>query len=1049
MKREKTQNQAIKHSFSRGCKTKLVIAFFLLTSWLHMFATSVNLPDLNQQNQSVSGKVVDSSGVPLPGTTVVIKGTETGIITDNDGNYTILQVPENATLVFSFVGMITQEVPVSGRSVINLTLEEETIGLEDVVVVGYGVQKRANVVGSVTAISGEAVDAIPVIGLTNTLAGRLTGIDARQTSGEPGNNASSIRVRGRTTTSGTGPLIIIDGIPGRNLNEVDPVDVENISVLKDASAAIYGTQAANGVILVTTKRGKAGKPKLSYQFYKGFLTPTVLPKVLNAGDYATMLSEYQDYAGMPRSFSDRDIELYYSGRDPWEHPNTDWMSELIAKWTDATKHNLSISGGATNGMTYYVALQYEDESAIYKQESTRYRQYGVRAKLDIPVTNWLKGSIDYNGYIASRYYPTRGAGEIYGQATRLAPTSWAFWPTGEPGPDIEYGNNPVVTSTLQGGYNDNKQYKNEMAFNLTITPPMVKGLTLNGMFAYDLYNRYQKIFRKPWTLYFPNWASAQRDAEGFVTGMELIPTERGYASPELQENFARDIRQLSNVNFNYTRDFDKHSFSLFGAFEQLSQDSNDFGAFRKYYVSDIVQTINAGSDTEKDNSGSMSIYARQSWIARLNYDYDNKYLVELLLRRDGSLKFPPNSRWGNFPAVLLGWLASEEPFWKQNLGLINYFKLRATYGKMGMDPGDAFQYMNKYTLNTGVAMGSAKDIEIVVRQAGVANPFITWEKQTTYNLGFDSYFLNNKFHLNTDFFYAKRTDILAPRNASVPEFTGLQLPSENIASVDNRGFELELGYHQKINNDFRIDVTGNVSWSRNKVLFTDEPERKVPWQVRTGHPYGATLMYKAIGVFADQAAVDAYPHWNGAMPGDVIFEDVSGDSLINSDDQILLDKTDAPELFYGLTIDLKYKNWSLSLLGQGQGTYYRQNYADNRRGEAGNYFQWNFDNRWTPENRHTNIARPFDRANQYWNFDVSSTYWYDNMAFFRLKNVVLAYDVPKQVFGKSGISNVNVYLSGNNLFLIYAVTDKFDPEIGNPLNYPVVRTLAIGAKVTF
>jgi len=451
-----------------------------------------------------------------------------------------------------------------------------------------------------------------------------------------------------------------------------------------------------------------------------------------------------------------------------------------------------------------------------------------------------------------------------------------------------------------------------------------------------------------------------------------------------------------------------------------------------------------------DNWGDMYIYARRSWIGRFNYSYQGKYLLEAIFRRDGSLKFPPDSRWGNFPGLLLGWRASEENFWKENLNFINYFKLKGTYGKMGMDPGDPFQYMNKYILVNGLTMGSGKVIETAVRQEGVANPFITWEKQTTYNAGFESQLLDNLFSLNFDYFYSKRSDILAPRDASVPRFTGLALPDENIAEVDNRGIEVEAGYHKQFNNDFRLDLSGNIAYNHNEVVFSDEPERAVPWQQRTGHPYGTVLLYNAIGIFADEAHVNSYPSWSNAKPGDVIFEDVSGDGEITADDQILLDKTDAPEIFYGISLDVSYKNWTLSVLAQGQGTYYRRNIQDGRRGEAGNYFQWSFDNRWTPDNRNTDVARAYNRDDLYWAFDVNnSTYHYDNMAYCRLKNAVLTYNIPGSVFGNTGISRASVYFSGNNLFLIYAAQRNFDPEIGAPMTYPAIRTLAIGARITF
>lgn len=1020
-------------------------------------------PSVAPQEKTIKGTVIDEDGVPLPGVSVVVKGTTVGIVTNIDGQYTLSGIPGDATtLVFSFVGMKAQEISIAGQTTIDVTLEAETIGLEEVIAVGYATQKKANIVGSVSSVSGEKIESIPSADISNAISGRMPGTIIRQESGEPGQNEARIMVRGRSSLGDpddysndvalSAPLIVVDGVPGRELIEIDPNDIESISILKDASAAIYGAQAANGVILVTTKTGQTGKPTMNYQFYQGFMQPTILPEALNAGDYATMLSEYQDAEGKARTYSDEDIALYYSGRDPWGHPNSDWMGDLVKDWTTTSKHNFSISGGTTNGMNYFVSLGYKNEEAIYEQESTNYQQYNIRAKLNLPINDWLTTNIDYAGFLNKKKYPTKGAGSIYGQATRLLPTQWSFWPNGKPGPDVEYGDNPVVTSTFEGGYDDQSTYRNQFTFRATIAPPMIEGLKISGQYTYDIDNFYQKRFRKPWTLYFPNWETATRDSEGFVTDMELTPKTRGYSSPELQENYERNIRKMGMISANYEKSFGDHSISLFGAYEQLEDDMNRFGAFRKYYISDVVQTIDAGADAEKDNNGAMEIYARKSWIGRANYNYKGKYLAEVVFRRDGSLKFPKDNRWGNFPGFLLGWRASEENFWQDNLSFINYFKLRGSYGKMGMDPGAAFQYQNKYQLSTGMTLGSGKVVETVVQQAGVANPFITWEKQTTYNLGFDSQFFNNKFFLNTEFFLNKRSDILAPRNASVPGFTGLALPDENIAEVDNKGFEIEAGYRKEFNKDLMLNFGGNFSFNRNEVVFMDEPERAVPWQQRTGHPYGTELLYNAIGIFKDEAHVNSLPHWSGAKPGDVIFEDVSGDGQITSDDKILLDKTDAPEIFYGINLDITYKNWNLAVLAQGQGTYYRLNIADGRRGEAGNYMQWEFDGRWTPENTDASVARAYNRADLYWSYangNNRSTYHYDNMAYCRLKNAVLTYTLPTDMVEKIGLSRASVYFAGNNLFLIYSAQKNFDPEIGAPLTYPALRTLALGVRVTF
>lgn len=1007
---------------------------------------------VQQQRKQIIGKVTDDSGIPIIGANIVELGTTNGTVTDVDGNFS-LETDNEAIIHVTYIGYLQQDVVTAGRTTINVTMLEDVQMLDEIIAVGYGTQRKADIVGSVSFVSGEKIASIPSSDVTNAISGRLPGSVVIQQSGEPGQNAAKILIRGRSTLGGnTAPLVVIDGVPGRSLNEIDPIDIDGISVLKDASAAIYGTQAANGVILVTTKSGKTGKPRLNYQFYQGFVSPTIVPKMLSSGDYATMLSEYQDYENMSRTFTDRDIELYYSGEDPWEHPNSDWLGDLIADWTTSSKHNFTVDGGFENGMNYFVSFGYKNEEAIYAQESTSYKQYNLRAKLTLPINTWLTTSVDYAGFLTSSLYPTRSAYEIFGTGTRLVPTQWSFWPTGEPGPDIEHGDNPVVTSTFQTGTDDFKNYKNQVTFRGTIKPPKIEGLSLDAMYTYDIDNQYRKRFRKPFILYFPQWETAVRDSNGFITNMELTPTKRGYQlpNPELSEYYNRSIRKFWNASATYARDFGDHSFSLFGAYEEIDESWNNFGAFRKYYISDLVQTIDAGSNTDKDNWGSMSIYARKSWLGRLNYDFKNKYLFEAIFRRDGSLKFPPESRWGNFPGLLAGWIASDEDYWKENLSFINHFKLRASYGSMGMDPGAAFQYITKYILGSGLPMGTGKTVETTVKQSGVANPIITWEKQTTYNLGFDSQIMNNLFHLNTEFFYSKRSDILTPRDASVPGFTGISLPDENIAEVDNRGFEIDAGYHKNISSDFRLDVTANVSFNRNKVVFMDEPERAVDWQRRTGHPYGAVLLYNAIGIFADEAALNAYPHWPGAKPGDVIFEDFNNDGVINSDDRILLDKADAPEVFYGISVDLSWKSWTLSLLGQGQGDYYRMHIRDDRRGDSGNYFQWHFDNRWTPDNRNTDVARAYNRNEQYWAHLINnSTYWYDNMAYFRLKNAVLSYKIPTSIVQKIGISGANLFFSGNNIILIYSAQKNFDPEIGDPMIYPAVKTFAIGANISF
>jgi TonB-linked SusC/RagA family outer membrane protein len=1014
--------------------------------------------DTEQGKIKLTGVVVDVFGEPVIGANVQEKDANTGTVTDINGNFS-LDVSPGTTLVVSYIGYNTQEVVTGDQTSLKITLTEDTKMLEEVVIVGYGEQKKVNVVGAITSLQGSALNAIPAASTTNALSGRLPGVVMIQKTGEPGNLGSRMLVRGRTTLGGdakTGPLIVIDGIQGRSMDEIDPNDIASLSVLKDASAAIYGAQAANGVILITTKNGESGKPRLNYNFYQGFMTPSTVPEVCNAAEYAVMLSEYQTNKGTARTFIEKDIELFGNGSDLWEHPDTDWNDALLKEWTTSSRHNLTVNGGF-GGMTYYLSLGYKKDEAIYQQSSTSYDQYNIRAKLDIPIVEWLKINVDIAAFETHRQYPYKSAGDIIGAALRLKPTSPAFWPTGEPGPDVENGDNPVVTSSFAGGKNDQKTYRMQNAFKASISPPFIKGLSLNVSYDYDINNFYRKRFFYPWTLYFPNWDEATRDpSTGFVTSMPLTPALRGSTglnSPQNTEDYQRTINHTGNINLSYTGTFGDHDVTAYVGFEEYVSNYNDFEAYREGYISSLIQIMNAGANLNKSNGGKVTIYARRSWIGRATYGYKGKYLAEVLFRRDGSLKFPPSKRWGDFPGFLAGWRASEEEFWKEYLPFVNYFKLRGSYGVMGMDPGDPYQYINKFSIASvkGMVFGTNSEIETTLGPPTIANPYITWETQTSQNIGFDAKLADNLINLSFDYFYNKRENILAPRNASVPSFTGLTLPDENIARVDNRGVEIDGNIRKSINRNLHIDFGGNISFNRNKVIFQDEPARIVPWQETTGHPYGATLMYDAIGIFRDEAHVESYPHWAGAQPGDVIFRDVNGDGKITSDDKILVDNTDAPEIFYGINLDVTWKNFVLSVLLQGQGKHLKRNAGtDDRRGEGGNYFKWMYVNRWTPDNRETSVPRPWNRTDEYWSFGSNlSDFWYDNTAYLRLKNVVLSYAIPEKYYRRIGVSKASVFFSGNNLALLYSATNKFDPESDGVGVYPIMKTFAIGANISF
>ena len=1022
-------------------------------------------PAQSAQSIVVTGVVTDN-GESLPGVNIVVKGTTNGTVTNAQGQYSITVANRDAVLLFSLIGYTTGEEMVGNRTVINVELSESITELGEIVVVGYGVQKRVNVVGAVTTLKGDEIKSIPAASASAAIAGRLPGVTVIQNSGEPGVGGymePRLYVRGRTTLGDdagkTNPLVVIDGVRGRSIGEIDPNDIASFSVLKDASAAIYGAQAANGVILITTKSGEAGKPRLNFNFYQGFMTPSRIPEMCNSAEYATMLAEYEDYLGSSRTFSDRDIELFASGEDPWEHPNTDWYGELIKTWTTATRYNLTIDGGMKGGITYYVSLGFKQDDAMYKQSSTKYDQYNIRTKVNMPITDWLVMDVNIAGFKTNKLYPYRGAGDIIGAATRTQPSYPAFWPTGEPGPDLENGDNPVVTSSFAGGKNEQDTYRLQNNLQVTVSPPFIKGLSLSAGIDYDLNNFYRKRFFKRWYLYYPDKANAVRDpVTGFITSMPLIPELRGPSGavlPSLQNDFNRTTNINIKVDANYVRTFGPHDVTLYGGFEQYTSDYNEFWAQREDYVSTLIQILNVGPNLNKNNSGRETIYARKSWIGRATYAYKGKYLAEALFRADASLKFPKDNRWGYFPGFMLGWRSSEEDFWKDNLSVINYFKLRASYGEMGMDPGDPFQYIDKYSLGTirGMVFGTGGVIETTTGPPTVANQNITWERQKTKDVGLEAQFMNGLLFLNFDYFYNIRDQILAKKSASVPDFTGITLPDENMARVDSHGIEVEAGI-RKPYNDWYFGLSGNLGYSRNKLVFIDEVDPPVPWQQKTGYAYGTRMMYEAAGIFRDEEHVNSLPHWSSAKPGDIIFKSIRNEKLgeentdINANDRILLNHTVLPDLFYGVSLELSWKNFSFSGLLQGQGKFYKRNFYDERRGEEGNYFKFMYTDRWTPDNINGSMPRAWSRVNQYW-ISNDNTFWWDNCAFLRLKNVVLSYTIPSQYYKSIGISSINVYLSGNNLAYLWSGTKKFDPEVDGANSYPTMRTLAIGANITF
>ena len=1010
-------------------------------------------------DHTIYGRITDAeSKDPLPGVNVILKGTQLGTTSDVNGNFTITVSDDQkvtGVLIFSFVGYESNEVPIGNLSRIDVGLRADLKTLEEVVVVGYGVQKKANVVGAITTISNESITSSPVGNVSNALAGKLPGATFMQSSGEPGSDQATIRIRGNSTLGNNSPLVIIDGVPGRDLNSIHADDIANISVLKDASAGIYGARAANGVILVTTKRGRANSPiKVDYSFYEGRQSPVKLPKMVDAATYARMIRENQSYRGVDETnmlFSLEDVEKYESGAFPWTHPNTDWFKEALRRNSATRHHNLSVSGGGSK-INYFTSFGTQFDDGIYTNSSTFFKRYNLRTNIDFNVNEYLGVGIDLSGVKQRRHTSAMSSANVFQTIRRSLPTQPALYPNGLPGPDIEYGYQPMVMASDEVGFNNYDQYRVNSIFNLTLRNPWIKQLTVSTYFAYDMVFTNSKLFEKPFYLY-----SFNKDAylAAGNTGVEdgsafLIANKKALSEPRLTDNFGKSESNTFNFKVDYQKTFDEnHNFSAFIAYEQFESKSESINAFRRFFVSDQLPYLFAGGDEEKDNSGNVGFDARQNYFGRISYDYKGRYLAQFSFRRDGSVNFSKEAgRWGNFPSLLLGWVPSESNWWKTNLNRVDFFKLRASWGKLGNDLVNPFQYLTSYTFSTGLPLGENRSYVPSIVQAGAPNPFITWEVANMYNIGIEGEVFKSKLYFDIDFFYERRSNILVKRNSSVPSFTGITLPDENFGIVDNYGFESVAGFREK-KGAFSYELKGNFNFVRNRIREFDEPTQPVPWQVRTGKPHSALLIYKSLGVFQDQEHIDSYPHLPSARPGDIIIEDYDKDGEITARDQQLIPMTTTPEITFGLEIKVSYKNWSLNALIQGHGRAIRNIYTDTRAGTAGNYYQFEADGRWTPENTNASKPRAYQWMEEYWRGTHITDYNYTDVSYARVRNVQLIFRVPAEISDKVWLKDAKLIFAAQNPVLLYSGNKIMDPEVGGMGSYPIMKTYSFGASISF
>lgn len=1032
-----------------------------------------------QQGKSISGKVTDSTGGSLPGVSVVLKGTTTGTITDANGNYSINNVPENAILQFSFVGMKTQEIKVGNQTTLNVVLAEETIGIDEVVAVGYGTQKKATSTGAISVVKGSQLVQAPTTNFSNSLTGRFAGVTTVNSSGEPGADGASIRIRGRNTTGNQSALIVVDGIADRSLNGIDANDIETVTVLKDANAAIYGARGANGVILVTTKRGKTGEPKITFNLNQGATQATVLPSMASSAQYATMVNEINSYAGNPATFTASDITKFGDGSDPWGHPNTDWYKSVIKPWTIQNNQNMTISGG-TEITKFNVSLGARYQDAIYKRSSTNYSQYNFRSNIDTKIGSNINVSFDVAGREEIRnnlapvntstvnpFSSAAGSGDIFEYILRGKPTMNAFWPNGQPGPDIENGMNAAVVATDVPGYEKDKLDVFESNLKAKIDIPWVKGLSVTGNVSVDARFNSRKVWRKPWSLY--NWDGIAKDANGTPI---LIESKKGPGQANLTQATQSQRTITSNVLINYDRQFGVHSLGVLAGYERSTTKVERLQAYRGNFPTTALDELFAGGAAGATNSGDegtsipgyWSPGARVSYFGRVNYGYAEKYLLELICRYDGSNIFAPGHQFGFFPSLSAGWRVSEENFWKENLSFINYFKIRASYGTTGSDRVRPYQYLANYgyreaasspSLLGGYVFGATPLQDPLLLQTFVPNPVVTWETAIQKNIGFEAQLLNNKLGVEFDYFINSRSDILLPSSGTVPGSTGITtaLPDMNKGETSNKGFEVVLSYKDKIN-ALTYNISLNGSYSKSRVDYMDEVIAGVPgYQLITGKPVPNDirnpyyeLYYQAIGIYKDQAQIDATTHWTGARPGDIIFKDVNLDGVIDANDRVRDEYNSTPRFTGGLNIDLKYKQFDFSVLFQGAAGA-TQTYLP-YSGLLGNFPKDFADNRWTPTNTDASYPRATNLS-EYW-YIQRNTFFLQRTDYLRVRNVVIGYTLSPKVIKLIGAESLRFFVSANNLFT-FTNFKNFDPEMNNERGrgYPVQRVVNGGITLTF
>lgn len=1008
----------------------------ILLLFLVLFSTSYYA---SAQSRTVTGKVTDTKGETLPGVSIKLKGTSVGATTSMDGRYSINVPDNNSILVVTYIGFVTKEVAVNNQTSLDIALVSDVQGLEEVVVVGYGTQKKVNLTGSVASVSSEQLEKRAVTKSSLALQGQMSGIQVRQGGGNPASNGASLVIRGQGTFSGAGnsPLVLVDNIEA-SLDLVDPNDIESVSILKDAaSAAIFGSKAANGVILVTTKKGIAGKPIFTYNSYIGKTEATMVPEMINSWEYAEVINQVFVDAGAAKRYSDADIEKFRSGTDPVNFPNFDHIGNLFNSGNGiSTRHDISARGGSEQTQYMFSLGYYNENGIITKNDANR---YNIRVNLDSRLNDKLKFSLKMAGNLSKNNQPSGinglGLGTIVGGAMRNANSI--------PGrmPDGFYGRNETLHPEADLESASFLQNKGTNFYtNGSVIWDVFKDLKITGQIGHTY---------------------ALDQTKSYVAKYAITPTY-GNALNSLRENWSNGSALTLQTIAEYNKKVKDHSFYLLGGVSGQTFDDKGIGAFRDAFPNNSIYEINAGSTARGTQSGSASRNTLQSYFGRFNYNFRDKYLFEANARYDGSSRFPQDSRWGLFPSFSAAWRVSQESFFKDakdSMSWLSDLKLRASWGKLGNQSIGNYPYQDLLSLAPVYPFGAALSAGAAV--VTLANKNITWETTTINNVGLDLGLFNDKLSLSADYFVKTTDDILY--NVSVSNMLGATPALTNAGSVENRGWDFNLNYRNVVG-EFSYGVSAIFSLVNNKVTKLSKINQDIARGLFVGYPIGSTYGFKSDGLFGSNADVAGYatqPFADQAQGGGIKYLDISGpagvpDGVVNATyDRAIIGKP-LPTSTYALTLNGGFKNFDFNLMVQGEG-------GRNNQVNLGQFFfplennsnvqRDAYENRWTAANPDPNAAYPKLRniASAFFNTNRVD-FWYRDATFLRLKNAQIGYTLPKKVISRAGMSSLRLYVSGENLFTLSDFYKGWDPEMntgGDAWYYPLSKLYVAGISLKF